>query len=366
VHYLLFIFLPRLGRLKVITALTDQINVLQTLPENARTSLDESTAISVLPLVEPKRLLVQIPEKVKGLHVDVGSLDRALEQAPEVLQSVRVNVPLGVANRVVDDLVNVILIHADVGAERIGMQFRAFQNVLAHVALYLMIASGLQHLQFDPRRFSSCRALQQPLDGRLELPARNVLLLAGMLELVPTADKGFVGFDAPGHFLERTFLHGQTDTVKHEPTRLLGDTKGTANLVGANPVLRIDDEPDSREPLAQGQWAIAKDRADFYRELFFTILAVAYHALAGKRTNIRRAAMSALWLSVWPQNLGQKIVSVLRIGKKRDGFLKGFGSGFLFHATNIAQRGLGVKYIITLSKDDLPPSPFIRFFRLAS
>jgi len=206
---------------------------------------------------------------------------------------------------------------------------------------------GDKHPQLDPRRFSGGRALQQPLDGRFELPARNLLFLAGVFELVPTADKGFVGFNAPTHFLERTFLHRQTDTVKHEPACFLGNAKRTSDLVRTDTVLSVDDEPDRREPLAQGQRAIPKDRPDFYRELFFAILAIAHHALAGKRTNVRRAAMSALWPSVWPKNLGQKIVSVLRIGKKRDGFLKGFGSRIFFHVTNIAREELGVKYIIT-------------------
>jgi hypothetical protein len=43
-------------------------------------------------------------------------------------------------------------------------------------------------------------------------------------------------------------------------------------------------------------------------------------------------------------------VSLLGIAEKRDRFLKGFGRVFLFHAANIAQRELGVKYIITLDK----------------
>jgi hypothetical protein len=51
--------------LKVITALSHQISVLQTLADNASTSFQESTAISVFALIQTERLLVEIMEQMK-------------------------------------------------------------------------------------------------------------------------------------------------------------------------------------------------------------------------------------------------------------------------------------------------------------
>jgi hypothetical protein len=352
-----FNFLPRLCRLKILTTLTDQIHVFQTLPNNATNSRYKATSIGVLALIEPESLFVEVSEQMKRLDINVGSFDRALEQAPEVFQPVRVNVALSIANRMVDDLGNIILVHADIGAKRIGMQFRAFQDVLAHVALHLVIASGLQYRQVDPRGLTRRGALKKTLNWSLELPARNVLLFCGVLELVPASDKGFIGFDAPTHLNEAVILDGQTNTVKHEPSCFLRDTKGTTDLVGANPVLRVDDEPNGGKPLAQGQRTVTEDGSDFNRELLLAGFAVAHHPLARKRAYFGRAAMRTLHFAVRPKHLAHKVVSPLGISEHRDRFLKGFVRGFLFHTTTIAREALGVKYIITFAKVKQIASP---------
>jgi len=287
---------------------------------------------------------------MKRLNINVGALDRAFQQAPEVFQPVRVNMALGVANRMVDDLMNIILVHADIGAKRIGMQFRAFKDVLANVALDFVIARRLQHLQLDPRRLAARRALKQPLNGRHALPTRILFLFGLVHEARATADKRFVGLDATAHFGEGTFLHRQSDTVKHEPSGLLRHAKGAANLVRTDAVLRVHDEPDSREPLAQGKRTVVKDRAHLHRKLFFARLAVAHHTLAGKRAHFGRSAVRALRLAVRPNDGAHEGVSAGRIGEKGNGFLERFGRGFLFHASNIAREVLGVKYIITKKK----------------
>jgi hypothetical protein len=47
-----------------------------------------------LPVVEPEHLLVQIPLKVERFDAHVSAMQAALGQGPEVLQPVRVNVPV--------------------------------------------------------------------------------------------------------------------------------------------------------------------------------------------------------------------------------------------------------------------------------
>ena len=67
----------------------NQLLVSQPLADDARHAFQKAPQVAeiVLPLVEPKRLLVQIPEQMKGLHRNVRPANGALEQAPEILDA---------------------------------------------------------------------------------------------------------------------------------------------------------------------------------------------------------------------------------------------------------------------------------------
>jgi hypothetical protein len=84
--------------LKVITTLTDQIYVPQTLPDNSRNRRHKAIPVVSFPLVEAEGLLVEIPKQMKRLDVNVGALDRALEQAPEIFETVGVHLRTPVQN----------------------------------------------------------------------------------------------------------------------------------------------------------------------------------------------------------------------------------------------------------------------------
>jgi hypothetical protein len=60
------------------------------LADDTGNRFDESASIIVFALVESKRLLVQIAEKMERLDVHISSLQGTFEQAPEILQPVRV------------------------------------------------------------------------------------------------------------------------------------------------------------------------------------------------------------------------------------------------------------------------------------
>ena len=53
-------------------------------------------------------MLVQIPEKVVRLYADVGSLNPALEQTPEILKPVGVHMALDIRFSVVNNIVDVL------------------------------------------------------------------------------------------------------------------------------------------------------------------------------------------------------------------------------------------------------------------
>ena len=84
---------PCLGLRKVLTALpVNQIKVAQPLADDAASDLQESARVTILALIEPEYLLIQIPEQMKWLNAHVSSLKPALQKTPEVFNAVRVNI----------------------------------------------------------------------------------------------------------------------------------------------------------------------------------------------------------------------------------------------------------------------------------
>src|SRR5215472_6220150 len=61
---------------------------------------------------------------MKRFDTDIGALDTALQQAPEVLQSVSVDVPACVGFSVVNHVVDVLGIQSSIGSPRIGEHLR--------------------------------------------------------------------------------------------------------------------------------------------------------------------------------------------------------------------------------------------------
>lgn len=62
--------------------------------------------------------------------------------------------------------------------------------------------------------------------------------------------------------------------MHQEPSRFLSDAKRAMNLIGAYPVLRGSDHPDSAEPLVEADRRIFHKRAHLNREHLLARLAL--------------------------------------------------------------------------------------------
>ena len=71
--------------------------------------------IHVFAIVETEHLFVKVTEKMKRFHANVGSVNSALQQTPEVLQAVGVNLSVYVLLGMVDHLLGEICVQAIVG-----------------------------------------------------------------------------------------------------------------------------------------------------------------------------------------------------------------------------------------------------------
>ena len=81
------------------------------------------------------------------------------------------------------------------------------------------------------------------------------------------ADERLIGLNFPRQPTFVLSLKGETRTLKHEPSRLLGNSHSPVNLPGRNAVLAVSNKPDNRQPLIQTQGRIFKDRSGLEREL---------------------------------------------------------------------------------------------------
>jgi hypothetical protein len=76
-------------------------------------------------------------------HGNAGTIDRTLQQAPEVLQTVRVNLALRIFHSMVNELVNVIAVKSLIRLQRISVQFRTGLDVIPHQLLQILfLAAG--------------------------------------------------------------------------------------------------------------------------------------------------------------------------------------------------------------------------------
>src|SRR6267154_2751471 len=177
-------------------------------------------------IVVPEHLFVEIPEQVERLDVDVCSLDSALEQTPEVFQSVRMNLPINVSLRMVHNCMPIsVVIEPVIRCEVVRVDRAARLDVSADFRFQFMPLASM-------KRFSAnfAATLKNANDSRLTFgPAsqNNSASFIRVHEASSTADERLVYF----HFSTGTahlhcflFMESKTNAVHHEPCRLLSDS----------------------------------------------------------------------------------------------------------------------------------------------
>ena len=77
--------------------LADQLPICNLLFKGAFNSLAKVVdIIRILVIAEAERLLIEIPEQVQRLDTDVCSIDAPLDQTPEILKSIGMNLAINI------------------------------------------------------------------------------------------------------------------------------------------------------------------------------------------------------------------------------------------------------------------------------
>ena len=78
---------------------------------NEAVTVVQQCAVCILAVIETERLLIDIAKQVERLDRNVGSAQRSLQQTPEVLNAIAMNLSVDVFDGVVHDLVFVFCVH---------------------------------------------------------------------------------------------------------------------------------------------------------------------------------------------------------------------------------------------------------------
>ena len=298
--------------------------------------------VHVQAVVVAERLLIEVTKEMERLDTHVGSADTALEQAPEVLKAVGVDAIVDVFDGVIHNLVSVLPRKSLVGEKRISVECRASFDVL----LDLRLESGLLAVGHN-RCANTSAALQHPHDDHLVFRSGSgdsagffgKVHIAGL-----AADKSLVRLDLAREQRSGVVVHGHTDAMEHEPSRLLSYAKGTGHLSGANSILAVADNPESAHPLIESERGILEDRSNLETELFFA--AGAEPDLAGFDEGVLlRTAAKAGNSTVREAKIERVLESAVSVREVDDCLLECVRG---FHSSNLRLISVCVKYVIAL------------------
>jgi len=305
--------------------------------------IEAASVIKFFAIIETKHLLVKVTVKMKRFDRHIRARDAALQQTPEVFESVGVYAAIHVLSCVVNDLVSIVRCQSVIRHERIAVECRASGDMLANFLLQDSLATARNY-----RRTNLSAALQNAHDSSLVLgtSSGNPALTFGDVHISRfAADEGLVYFDFPAEFgAKEIVLHRKPNALEHEPCRFLGNLHISRNLVAANAVLAVSQHPRCREPLVQRNRGIFVDRPDFDGELALGVVTATLPCSASgmERANLRRPA-SGTNDAVRPAPDSDVVDTVVGIREVDNRFLKArwFFLHFRSPVTKMYQKPVG-------------------------
>ena len=178
--------------------------------------------VFVLPIVKPMLQFIQIGVQMLNAHLMIRTDDGALEQAPDALNAVSVNVAdnpfLG---RVVNPMVlRVGILNAPIGRKLVGVdRFRVGRGVVVNELVQGRLVRVLDDLKPNlSRRWTAPMAI-----------ALFPFVAAAHPAHLP-ADVGFVHFDNAPQKLGVNLAHGSADAMAEMPRGLIGNVQRALDL----------------------------------------------------------------------------------------------------------------------------------------
>jgi hypothetical protein len=273
-------------------------------------------------IVVAKGLLVKIAEQVEWLNTDVGPVKATLQQTPEVLHRISVDVTIDVFNCMVDNCVLVFRLQSIIGLKFITEDRGASLNVLANVSLKFLLPAVANMKDTDlstalnhPHRYLFVCAAS-PGDLLRTLVLMHIASLA--------AYECLVYFNFATKFPASDILHHESASVQHEPCGLLSNPDGSVNFIGTNPVLAVDNLPHDRKPLLKSYRRVLEDSPGLKRELNAVMLLIALpDLLLGDVEKPVRSALGTPHHAVWPAQGHHEVPAMFEVREPQDRITEG-------------------------------------------
>ena len=306
---------------------------------------EESEAIGIVKrilfrstVVESKHLFVEVAVKMERLYSNVGSSQGALKQRPEVIQSLGVYLPSDVFLRMVNYLVDKVVAKMIVPYCGIGVDLTTAMYAVQNFVLQSLSLNVRDDLRANLPKI----AVKHPEHGSLAYisiaphllaPPLVVSCLAALVHLIGVRSyKGFIAFDWPTlspSELETTFIsHSFTDTMQHEPCRVLANAESLSKFIATNSILAVSQHPKRNHPLIKSKRGVFHDSSHLDRELLLADVAEPETARLDKRV-LGLSAARARYISTWPAEPDSGIESALRVAEVGDCTLQSLEA---FHA----------------------------------
>ncbi len=303
-----------------------------------------------LPIVVAECLFINIAEKMKWFHADIGSSERAFQETPKILQTVGVNVLANIGFGVVDDLVCVFLVQPNVSHERIGENLGPFLHVVFDDLLYNRFGAFIDHVypnSLAPFQNSMNDGLAASGGTSGSVDAHALPLGLVHIPSLP-ADEGFIHFHFAPKFAAVEFvLHSKPNPMEHEPRGFLGNADSAVDLPGGNAILSVGEKPNHWEPLVQAQGGILENGPNLDGELPLGMAGATLPALLISEKSNMAAPAGGAGDAIGPALRNEVANAAGWTSEIPYGFLKGSGVRNGCHIKSIPVADVLVKYIFT-------------------
>jgi hypothetical protein len=295
-----------------------------------------------LAVVVAKCLFIDIPEQVEGADTNVGAMQTTLQETPEVLNRVGVDIAVHILHGVVDDGVLILVFKPVVRLQFISEDRGSGFDVLADLLLQFRLAAVINdHCPHIPVTFNHAEDYGLILSTRASddaLPFRLVHV-SGL-----AADESFINLDLATEFIESALLHRKTNAMEHKPRGFLSDSKTSMNFIATDTILATDDQPRGGKPLLKRNRRIFKDSASLQRESRACVFRIALpDAILSEVTDVVRPALRALHDAISPPQRNHKLAAMLEVRKPDNRISEGV---WRFHVLSMRWISWNVKYVI--------------------
>ncbi len=319
-----------------VLSFSGELLVCEPFADNARYGQPKAVAIGHA-VVIAESLFAKVTKKMKRFHAHVGSVNAALQEAPKVFESVGMDLPVNVSNRMVDDLMRVVALQSVIGKQFISVGRGACFDALFDFGVKSLFAAIINH-----KGLSFSATLQESDDGSLAFSTSSSDTAPAFTDVhVPrfATNEGLINLNLSGHLSGQAVLQSKPDAVHHEPCGLLGDSKIAGDFIGANSVLAVDHHPDNGKPLVEADRGVLEDGSYFDRELAVMVNALALPLpLISEEAGVSATASRADHLAV-PPSRNQVGKAVVGVSEVKNCFLQ----GLWFVAHNVPQKQKSTK-----------------------